>query len=137
MAVTITFLGDGAAAETTWGPLVLPLREPVSVDPAAAANAPSRAILEHIIKKASRNRFFKVEEVVKGKKAETVQATSAKDEAPSKPAEIKDENGNGVDDDIEKLPWFSLKKLVKDQTGHDPKDKADALAILKAAKAGA
>lgn len=31
------------------------------------------------------------------------------------------------------MPWFSLKKYVKEQTGQDPKSKGEALALLSEA----
>lgn len=71
MAVNITFLGGeetGNVAETVWhnpdgrGHLALPIRQAVFVDPEDPANARDRDFLRHVVRKASKSRFFRVEE---------------------------------------------------------------------------
>jgi hypothetical protein len=77
-AVTITFKGGpdtGNVGGTTWGTpktgeIEFPLREPVTLDPATARNAPHKAFIEHVIRKARANPYFDVEEASVSKKAE-------------------------------------------------------------------
>lgn len=72
-AAYITFLGGaetGNVGETVWEntgtgqKLVLPIRVPVLVDPAARPK--DKAFLEHVIKKARTNQFFEVEDAMGG-----------------------------------------------------------------------
>lgn len=76
MKVTITFLGGeetGNVDCTTWGSdtgqtatpggaLTFPVRTPVVIDTDEAESDEHRKFLEHVIKKARNNRFFKVAE---------------------------------------------------------------------------
>lgn len=46
---------------------------------------------------------------------------------------LADADLDGIPDDWESLPWFSLRKLVKEATGKQPKDKDEAIAFMREA----
>jgi len=71
MSATITFIGgegDGNVASTSWEDSMHKYRvdfrigQPVLIEPEKERNVQKRAFLDHIIKKAKGNPFFKVEE---------------------------------------------------------------------------
>jgi len=73
-AAILTYIGgaeDGNVGENTWGTdltgkITFPLREPVLIDPDAAATESERKHFIHIIDKARGNRFFTVAEPKEG-----------------------------------------------------------------------
>lgn len=69
-AVAITFIGGadaGNVGSTTWGTaqtgeIEFPLNRAVVLDPEQTRNAPQRAFIEHVIRKARGNKYFTVED---------------------------------------------------------------------------
>ena len=53
---------------------------------------------------------------------------------PPAEAPAGDADADGIPDDLERLPWFTVQKLVQQRTGSKPKTKAEAVELLRLAR---